>query len=410
MKKPLIVGLSILLLVTASPSYAGKTIKFNNQKAGQLCKSPEVNLSVNLPTGAVLTCLKANSKAKPKWVQSKSRPLTPTVAPTPPIATPTPAPTPPIATPTPAPTPTPVNNQPAFTLSSSSETRAVNTAATGFTINSTGGAIASFAINATPPGMSFNTSTGALTGTPNTVAAATAYTITATNKSGTATQTFTLTVTAAVYAVGDTGPGGGLVYYYNAVGFNCGPTQSSTGSPSGGLCHYLEVAPSTWARSSDPTLRWAGGTYQSTAVTGIVDDSSANNSSPAIGLGYQNSLAIVAQGNDTTTAAGAARAYRGGSKSDWYLPDTAELNLLCQWDNGTAPSVGTACTGGSINSSTYGASAAGFVVGWYWSSSELVTDGAWGQYFGFGYQGFGGGAQGFDGKFNAFYVRPVRAF
>jgi hypothetical protein len=103
MKKPLIVGLSILLLVTASPSYAGKTIKFNNQKAGQLCKSPEVNLSVNLPTGAVLTCLKANSKAKPKWVQSKSRPLTPTVAPTPPIATPTPAPT-----------PTPVNNKPVF--------------------------------------------------------------------------------------------------------------------------------------------------------------------------------------------------------------------------------------------------------------------------------------------------------
>ena len=94
MKKALIVGLSILLLVAAAPSYAGKTIKFNNQKAGQLCKSPEVNLSVNLPTGAVLTCLKANSKAKPKWVQSKSRPLTPTVAPTPPIATPTPAPTP----------------------------------------------------------------------------------------------------------------------------------------------------------------------------------------------------------------------------------------------------------------------------------------------------------------------------
>ena len=66
---------------------------------------------------------------------------------------------------------------PAFTLSSSSETRTVNTAATGFTVSSTGGAIASFAINATPPGMSFNTSTGALTGTPNTVAGATAYTI-----------------------------------------------------------------------------------------------------------------------------------------------------------------------------------------------------------------------------------------
>ena len=83
---------------------------------------------------------------------------------------------------------------PAFTLSSSSETRTVNTSATGFTISSTGGAIASFAISATPAGMSFSTSTGALTGTPNTVASATAYTITATNATGSTTRIFTLTV------------------------------------------------------------------------------------------------------------------------------------------------------------------------------------------------------------------------
>jgi hypothetical protein len=87
---------------------------------------------------------------------------------------------------------------PAFTLSASSESRTVNTAANGFTINSTGGAIASFSINATPPGMSFNTATGALTGTPNTVASVTNYTITATNASGNATQSFALTVTAAL--------------------------------------------------------------------------------------------------------------------------------------------------------------------------------------------------------------------
>ena len=105
----------------------------------------------------------------------------------------------PIPTPTPTQTATPIA-APAFTLSSSSETRTVNTAATGFTINSTGGAIASFAISATPAGMSFSTSTGALTGTPNTIAAATNYTITATNASGSATQTFTLTVTVTAPA------------------------------------------------------------------------------------------------------------------------------------------------------------------------------------------------------------------
>jgi len=48
--------------------------------------------------------------------------------------------------------------------------------------------------------MSFNTSTGALTGTPTTVASATAYTVTATNATGSTTQTFTLTVSRAAQA------------------------------------------------------------------------------------------------------------------------------------------------------------------------------------------------------------------
>jgi hypothetical protein len=99
-----------------------------------------------------------------------------------------------------APAPTPTLAAPAFTLSSSSETRTANIAATGFTISSTGGAIANFAINATPAGMSFSTSTGALTGTPTSVAAATAYTVTATNATGSAIRTFTLTVEAALAA------------------------------------------------------------------------------------------------------------------------------------------------------------------------------------------------------------------
>jgi hypothetical protein len=94
---------------------------------------------------------------------------------------------------------------PAFTLSSSSETRTVNTAATGFTINSTGGVIASFAISATPPGMSFNTTTGALTGTPTSVAPVTTYTITGTNTSGSTTQIFSLTVTAALVVADNSG-------------------------------------------------------------------------------------------------------------------------------------------------------------------------------------------------------------
>ena len=317
----------------------------------------------------------------------------------------------PIQLPTPAPTSTPLA-APAFTLSSSSETRTVNTAATGFTVSSTGGAIASFAINATPPGMSFNTSTGALTGTPNTVAGATAYTITgsnasgsasqtftltvsiaapaftlssasesktvntaitgytisstggtiasyaispaapagltfntttgllsgtpttvagatnytitATNASGSATQTFTLTVTAAVYSVGQTGPGGGKIFYVAATPFACGPTRSTT-------CRYLEAAPTGW--------QGAGATNDLTPATNRTWSPAGQRSGVIapqleIGWGYQHSVTIAAlPGSDTTNnAAKLARSYSvtigSITYNDWFLPSKDELNEM----------------------------------------------------------------------------------
>jgi hypothetical protein len=245
--------------------------------------------------------------------------------------------------------------------------------------------------------MSFSTSTGALTGTPTTVAGATAYTITATNATGSATRTFTLTVIAVVYSVGQTGPGGGTVFYVATSPFACGPTRSET-------CTYLEAAPSGWNTGSDPTKAWAVAAYREADVSGVGNDAAAYNDALGVGLGYKNSLAIVIQnGAGTTYAAGAARAYTGGSKTDWYLPTTAELNLLCQWNRGVAPNVTTACSGGSINSATYGAGAAGFVANRYWSSSERDAYFAW-------YQYFDGGGQGNFTKDDTTYVRPVRAF
>jgi hypothetical protein len=164
----------------------------------------------------------------------------------------------------------------------------------------------------------------------------------------------------------------------------------------------LEAAPNTWSGgSADPTKLWAVSAYQSTDVTAITNNSSAYNNASGIGLGYQNSLAIVAQGNGTTTAAGAARAYAGGSQSDWYLPTTAELNLLCQWARNVAQSVTTRCTDGTLN--TGPGLGAGFSTGLYWSSSERAVNIAW-------LQVFDNGSQGNDSKDYSYYVRPVRAF
>ena len=206
---------------------------------------------------------------------------------------------------------------------------------------------------------------------------------------------------APTYVVGDTGPGGGIVYYVHTGNFACGPTLAAT-------CKYLEVAPSGWSGGgADPMMAWAVPVNQGADVTDITNDgASAYNNALGIGLGLKNSIAIVTQGNDTTTAAGAARAYASGSKTDWYLPTTAELNLLCQWNHAVTQDVTTPCTGSylTINTGT-GATGSGFSpADYYWSSSEANRFDGHEQLFGFGFQGAFGKNNGFD------VVRPVRAF
>ena len=208
------------------------------------------------------------------------------------------------------------------------------------------------------------------------------------------------------YTVGATGPGGGIVYYEHNSCFNCGPAHTNTGSPTGGLCRYLEVAPSGWSGGGgDPAKVWAVSANQSRDVDGITYDyPAANNNASGIGLGYKNSVAIVTQGNDTTTAAGAARAYAGGSKNDWYLPTAAELNLLCQWNHDVTQNVSTLCiaSGATLNTGT-GATGSGLGGDSYWSSSETGSGNAW-------LQDFYGGAQDSRGKSRDNVVRPIRAF
>jgi hypothetical protein len=281
---------------------------------------------------------------------------------------------------------------PAFTISSASESKPVNSEIDGYTIDpSGGGTVASYSISpAAPAGLTFSTSTGLLSGTPTSVASATAYTITATNASGSATRTFTLTVTAIVDTVGQTGPGGGKIFYYNASGFACGPTRSAT-------CTYLEAAPSGWNGGADPALSWATNvnSNQTTSVTGAV--------STAIGSGYQNSLAIVAQTGNvaTTSAAVLAREYQttvsATTYSDWHLPSKDELNQLCKWQRGVPwTSDATVCSGGTLNSD--------FSVNAYWSSSQNSANTVWLQTFSNGNQSNLG-----TKATPSFYVRPIRA-
>ena len=160
-------------------------------------------------------------------------------------------------------------------------------------------------------------------------------------------------------AVGDTGPGGGKVFYVRAGGgtFACGATLAST-------CKYLEAAPTD--QSTD--IAWCSNTTSALGTTAT-----------AIGTGMANTT--TADTGCTTGAIQIAADYTHNGKTDWHLPSKDELNQLY----------------------TQKAKVGGFSTDGYWSSSEIDADSARSQRFSDGNQ------------FNSFkhvtkYVRPVRAF
>jgi hypothetical protein len=248
-------------------------------------------------------------------------------------------------------------------------------------------------------------SAGSLIGTTTATAVAGVATFTNLGIDGTPGTTYTITYTASgltvataavtvaltcaaggTCIVGDTGPGGGKVFYVAASNF------TSTGSTCNTTCRYLEAAPTSG------TNAWTNATYEWwSGVTAEAIGATARRT--AIGTGYANTLAIVGQNSPAYRAAIEARAYRGPNNlSDWYLPSKDELNQMCKWARGQAwTSNATVCD-------SSGTLAAGFVENYYWSSSEFDAGSAWAQYFGNGYQ------NPYSGKLNYYYVRPVRAF
>ena len=147
-------------------------------------------------------------------------------------------------------------------------------------------------------------------------------------------------------SIGDTGPGGGTIFYQSVAGFNCGPNHTSTGSPTGGLCNFLEVAPANWSGGQDPARAFVPPSF-TTEIPNHPKPPKTNSTSE-LGLGYKYSDIVAAVSADKTYAAGRARTYSGGGRSDWYLPVTTELNQLCKYVAGQAwVSDTTICTGSS---------------------------------------------------------------
>ena len=175
--------------------------------------------------------------------------------------------------------------------------------------------------------------------------------------------------------VGNTGPGGGIVFYVASTNF------TSTGSDCGTACKYLEAAPTGWGNlitvaggettgssTVDPRLKWCSDTTTLRNAT----------TKTAIGDGRPNTTTGV---TCTTGAIFHAELYAGNGKTDWHLPSKDELNQLYN----QRVTVG------------------GFSTDLYWSSSEVDGERARSQSFNFGNQSD-------YGKDDTGFVRPVRAF
>jgi hypothetical protein len=124
--------------------------------------------------------------------------------------------------------------------------------------------------------------------------------------------------------LGETGPGGGVIFYKASTPFTCGPTRAAT-------CSYLEAAPNGWQgagatddRNPDTSRTWSPTGQRSNVIA----------AEEGIGWGYKHSVTIAAlAGSDTTnSAATLARSYSVtvGSTvyNDWFLPSKDELNEM----------------------------------------------------------------------------------
>ncbi|MCX6459146.1 MAG: hypothetical protein NTZ03_02435 [Actinobacteria bacterium] len=181
-------------------------------------------------------------------------------------------------------------------------------------------------------------------------------------------------------AVGDTGPGGGTVFYVTSTPFACGTTTVPA------TCKYLEAAPAGWNGSVEPTAYWwlpGQGACTDTSMP-------TRGTGTAVGTGRQNRELLIPS---CSAASKLAIDYRGQSGlADWFVPSKDELTTLVNAIDTDKRVGGTWGTALSLSSARY------------LSSSENGATLAWNAY----YPAPVNSAS--YGKTIQLLIRPIRAF
>ncbi len=177
--------------------------------------------------------------------------------------------------------------------------------------------------------------------------------------------------TENICAVGDTGPGGGIVFYVSAA-------FTETGTVCASNCHYLELAPIYWYSNPEPV-----GTLAPTSAGSL-----PSTTPDTFGYGWSNTNFLSSY---SSSGSGVYAAVRYGAATStvgqWFLPSTYEMDALYN------SSVNTQLTADFYWTSSYRGANAGAEYGFpkgYWSGYSMPY---YGGYFN-----------------NPHSVRPIRAF
>ena len=180
-------------------------------------------------------------------------------------------------------------------------------------------------------------------------------------------------LTAQTYNIGDTGPGGGIVFYVSEIAF---PVPQPNGETK--MCRYMEVSPVDIGES-----QWGRDGYKEDPYT-----------LQGLGTGLMNTYNIVSYNADNMTTANCA-AYaclmystQTTRKGEWWLPSKVELNLLYK----------------NLRDKVIATGSGYDYYDYYWSSSASSSDNAYYQEFDCD-QDYSDKHKGY-----AFSVRAVRAF
>ena len=242
---------------------------------------------------------------------------------------------------------------PVIVYSPNTFTLSVGTAMTAVSPTSYAGDVDSYAISPSlPSGLSLDTSTGELSGTPSAVSSSTSYTVTATNTAGTDTATLTI-------VVNDVAPSS-ITYSPNSFTLTKGTAMTTTTpTTTGGTVTTWTVSPSLPAglsiASSDGAISGTPTAVSSSAIYTITGTNTGGSTSTTVTVQVNDIAPIITYPSSSLTLTkGTAMTSQvptssGGTVVSWSVSPTLPAGITLTSADGTISGTPTAVT----SSATY---------------------------------------------------------